>query len=84
MTPSDFPQSNGTLQKPPTMTDEECSPLKVHRALSHNAYISCWRPTWRERLAILFGSPVWLWVYGERHPPVALDTTTFKWRRYTK
>lgn len=73
MKPSDFPQATGTLSAPPGM--DNCDPLKVHRAASHNAFISCWKPTWRERFAIFFGAPAWLWVYGERHPPVAIEVS---------
>jgi hypothetical protein len=73
MKPIDFPQSDKLLTKPPSMTDEECSPLPVHCSSTHNAMISCWRPTWRERLAIFFGKPVWLWVIGHGHPPVSVE-----------
>ena len=34
---------------------------------------SYWRPTWRERLAILVGRPIRLAVAGFGHPPVMLD-----------
>lgn len=34
---------------------------------------SWWRPTWRERLALLFGHSVRLCVVGTSHPPVALE-----------
>lgn len=32
--------------------------------------VSCWKMTWRERLAILFTGRAWLHVFGELHPPV--------------
>ena len=33
-------------------------------------------PTWRERIALIFGSPVWLRVvFGDTQPPVALLVT---------
>lgn len=32
--------------------------------------ISCWRPTWRERIAILVFGRVWLSVMGRHLPPV--------------
>lgn len=72
MKPTDFPQANRTFHRPRSMTDEECEPLRVYVLTNHYALISCWRPTWRERLAILLGRPVWLWVSGGSHPPVAL------------
>jgi len=36
---------------------------------------SYWRLTLRERLAVLFGTPVRLCVASDGHPPVALDVT---------
>lgn len=71
MTPSNFPQATSTLNRPQSMTDAECAPLHVH--FTGSAFVSCWRPTWRERLAVLLGRPVWLWVIGYSHPPVALE-----------
>lgn len=73
MKPSPFPQATGTLSRPPSMTDEECAPLQVHYTVELTAFISCWTPTWRERLAIFLGLPVWLWVFGTSHPPVAIE-----------
>jgi hypothetical protein len=75
MKPIKFPQSTGTLTRPPSMTDEECAPLPVHMCVNQDSIISCWRPSWRERLAVVFGCPVWLWVIGTggRHPPVAIE-----------
>lgn len=73
MTPSDFPQKTIVLQRPPSMTDEECSPLAVCQ-LDDGACLSRWVPSWRERLALLFGAPLWLWVVsGRTQPPVALE-----------
>lgn len=71
MKPSTFPQATALLHRPVSMTDKECASLWVHK--TDGAFVSCWRPTWRERLAILFGCPLWLWVIGYSHPPVALE-----------
>ncbi len=72
MTTIDFPEKTDTLQKPPSMTDEECSPLLVFR--DGTQCISCWRPSWRERLSILLFGRVWLYVVsGRTQPPVALE-----------
>jgi hypothetical protein len=71
MTPSDFPQANRTLGAPQGMTN--CSALRVFTDGEH--CISAWRPSWRERLAVLCGRPVWLWVVsGETQPPVMVET----------
>lgn len=71
MKPVNFKESNLTLKRPPSMTDAECAPLHIYQSMA--GMVSCWRPTWRERLAILFGAPLWLWVLSERHPPVAVE-----------
>jgi hypothetical protein len=73
MRPISFAQMTGELTRPPSMSDEECSPLPVHYSMYEETIISCWRPTWRERLAILFGKPVWLLVFGYSHPPVDIQ-----------
>lgn len=36
------------------------------------AWVSCWRLTWRERLAALLGRPVYLATLGTGQPPVLL------------
>lgn len=69
MKPIDFPQSTKVLQKPSTMTDEECSSLHIWN--DGKQCVSCWKPTFKERLNILFGGNVWLGVYsGKTQPPV--------------
>lgn len=73
MRPIKFPQANFTLTRPPTMTDEECISLDVYADPNRDQMLSCWQPTWSERLALLFGRPLWLWVFGGRHPPVAIE-----------
>ncbi len=79
MKPIEFPEANKTLVKPQGMTDEECGPLPVFNDGQQS--ISCWKMTWRERLAALFFGRVWLFVYfGETQPPVQLEAmeTVFK------
>lgn len=72
MTPTRFDEANKILTKPAGMTDEECGSLPTY-ADGHQT-ISCWRPTWRERLSILFFGRVWLQVmFGKTQPPVALS-----------
>lgn len=72
MKPIDFPQSTKVLQKPSTMTDEECSPLHVWS--DGKQCVSCWKPSFIERLKILFTGKVWLGVLsGETQPPVFLS-----------
>lgn len=71
MRPIDFPQKTKTLKKPTSMTDEECGSLPVYS--DGKVIISCWQPTWRERLSILFSGRVWLYVVAAKtQPPVSL------------
>jgi hypothetical protein len=50
----------------------ECAGLPVRMA--EHGFISYWKPSIRERLAILFGRPVRLSTFSFSHPAVALDT----------
>lgn len=69
MKPIDFPQSTKVLQKPSTMSDNECSSLHVWN--DSKQCVSCWKPTFKERMNILFGGKVWLGVLsGKTQPPV--------------
>ena len=80
MEPIKFKESNKTLLKPEGVSDAECGSLPVH--VADGTLVSCWKPTIRERLSILFFGRVWLWVWsGETQPPVALDgkKTIFKY-----
>lgn len=72
MDPINFKQATINLQKPLGMTDAECGPLPIYG--DGHICISCWRPSLRERLSILFFGRVWLWVHsGQTQPPVALE-----------
>lgn len=69
MKPIDFPQPTKVLQKPSTMSDNECSSLHVWN--DGKQCVSCWKPTFKERMNILFGGKVWLGVLsGKTQPPV--------------
>lgn len=72
--PEYFPQANGLLHRPKDMTDAECASLAVYLYPDKTVTVSCWRPSWRERLMLLLGKPVWLYKYGYGgHPPVAIE-----------
>lgn len=80
MKPIDFEQVNKILQKPASMTDAECSSLRVFT--DGQQCISCWQLSWKERLsAVLFGK-VWLSVVSSSgtQPPVAI---TCEKKRYS-
>lgn len=72
MQPIYFPEANRTLNKPASMTDEQCGSLTV--LTDGKQCVSCWRVSWRERLSILLFGRVWLWVIsGTTQPPVAME-----------
>ena len=78
LAPVKFPQANKNLTKPSNMTDEECKSLWVYNDGSQ--CISCWKLTFRQRLAVLFHGTIWLSVLsGHTQPPVwlACDKTVF-------
>lgn len=62
----------------PTNWDEArhgiCKPLYVAYD-DDSRFYSYWKPTWRERIRVLYGFPVRLCVHSNGHPPVALDVT---------
>lgn len=50
-----------------------CDDLPVHK--TDDYLVSCWRLTWRERLQVLFGGCVYLFIAGHAHPPVMLEAS---------
>lgn len=75
MTPFRHPTTNTTLEAPDDWDVEangECIGLPITQ--SGSTMFSFWRPTWRERLRLLFGGHIRLGVVGRGHPPVSLDT----------
>ena len=71
MTPTAFKQANRKLQRPPDMTDEECSPLDVFT--DGTTCVSCWRMTLLERISALIFGLCWIGVRsGQTQPPVWL------------
>lgn len=72
MIPIKFPEYNKELQKPSSMTDDECKPLLVFT--DGKQCVSLWKMSWKERLHALFHGTVWLQVVsGITQPPVALS-----------
>lgn len=69
MKPTDFKQSTKVLQRLSTMAESECQSLPVW--CDGKQCVSAWKPSFRERLNILFGGKVWLGVLsGNTQPPV--------------
>ncbi|MCM1543685.1 MAG: hypothetical protein NC110_00140 [Ruminococcus sp.] len=76
MKPIDFPQSTKVLQRPEEMLDTDCKPLPVWS--DGKECVSCWRPTFKERLKILVSGKVWLSVLcGRTQPPVYITGEHF-------
>lgn len=72
MKPIDFPQSTKVLQRPSTMTEQECQSLHVWN--DGKQCVSCWKLSFKERLNVLFNGKVWLGVLsGKSQPPVFLS-----------
>jgi len=73
----DFIQSNVILCRPESMTEEECNDLPAWQG--DNMIVTCWRPTLREWLSLIFFRRIWVIVRGNFHPPIALRgrRTTF-------
>ena len=76
MKPIEFKQQTIVLQKPSSMSDEECSPLAIHQT-ENGECISCWTATLKERIKFLFTGRIWLWVVsGRAQPPVYVGIET--------
>lgn len=78
MNPIRFKGQTGELQKPSSMTDEECAPLPYMRRDDvgpSGAYVSMWQPTPEELQQLNAGGCVSLWVFSSGHPPVGLSVT---------
>lgn len=66
------PLATVNLSAPPGWDREEpCTGLWVNR--TDGIFYSWWRPSWRERLRLLFGGDVRLAIVASGHPPVALE-----------
>lgn len=79
MHPVTFNQANGSLTGGPAAewgTHEDVGDLPVYR--DANEIISCWRPSFGERLVLLFRPRLWLRVLGGSHPPVSIEVNVFE------
>jgi hypothetical protein len=74
MKPTNFKESNRTLTRPDALTDLECGDLHVWT--DGKQCISCWKPTFRQKMSILFFGRIWLSIWsGKTQPPVWIDAT---------
>lgn len=73
MTPVSFhPQEQLFTSTDPNVGD--LPTIRVEYADGGRGIVSCWRPSFRERLSMLMGRPVYLCVLGWLYPPVLLST----------
>jgi hypothetical protein len=77
MVPCSFDQSNCVLGRPEGMEDEECAPLCVmrYKTQAGPVVLSCWKLTIDEVAELNRTGRIWLYVYGETMPPVALEAS---------
>lgn len=72
MKPIQFKQSTKVLQKPSTISINECGSVPVWS--DGKQCVSCWKASFQERIKILFTGKIWLGVLsGKTQPPVFLD-----------
>lgn len=72
MKPIEFKEANKVLNKPESMTDEECRNLSVYT--NGKQCVSCWKVPFWKRVKMLFHGKVWLGVLsGQTQPPVWVD-----------
>lgn len=79
MTPIRFDGFQNILGQPANWDTKKhgaCGGLPVH--YDGTTFFSCWRPSWKQRLKIFFGGAIFLWVFGDGHPPVMLDAGHIK------
>ena len=73
MKPVDFKESNKELQKPKSMTDEECISLKVFN--DGHRCVSCWKPSWKEWFSFILFRKIWVHILsGETQPPIYITS----------
>ena len=77
--PVQFPGVTFVLGAPANWDEKmygQCEGLPVKYDREALTYASCWTLTLRQRLALLFGRPLWLHLVGSAHPPVMLTVET--------
>ena len=75
MIPTGFEGENAVLDRPDSMTVDQCEPLSVMRAKTEDGLpvvISCWKATAEELAEINRTGRVWLVVFGPSMQPARL------------
>jgi len=60
---------------PEGWTENECSFLSIydHEVDGHNVMVSAWMPSQEDIIKINAGEPIYLHIYGTRHPVVGFS-----------
>lgn len=83
MKPIEFKEQTHVLKRPDALTDLECGSLGAWS--DGKQCISCWKPSFRERISILFNGRLWLSVWGgNTQPPVWIDGTKTVFNKKSK
>jgi hypothetical protein len=74
MKPIEFEEANRKLLPPSGHETNELTIDPLHVWADNQRCVSCWRPSWKERLSILFFGKVWLDVLSPgTQPPVSVS-----------
>lgn len=72
MKPIKFEEQTKELQKPSSMTDDECGSLPVF--CDGNECVSKWKMSFAERLHCLFRGFIWVRIFsGNTQPPILIE-----------
>lgn len=70
MIPIPFPEANKELL-PPSGQEDRCGSLVVYT--DGDVCLSCWKPSWKEWLKLVFCGNVWVYVRsGRTQPPISI------------
>lgn len=72
MIPVEFEGANMVIQKPESMTDEECASISVYR--DETGFTEHWMPSKEDIEAINAGRGIWVKILMNVLPPVAMWT----------
>lgn len=74
MLPASFDESNCVIDKPESMTRDECGALSAWQGTVDGipVLISYWKLTAEELEEVKRTGRVWLWVWGHSMPPVSM------------
>lgn len=75
MRPIRFPQQNMVISKPKKYDESKygpCPDLLIYN--DGNISVTGWRLTWKERIKMIFGNPMWIiLISGNSQPPMQLQ-----------